>query len=267
MRILTGLSIGKSAVADLKTKRQWDSHIQKLRVAADAGDVEAMEALGLTLFDGMRDRRHRVMVRKNSRLGFHYLLKAATFGNGAAKFTVGLAYDIGLGIKQNKKKALLWYRCAARDGHQSAFNNIATIYRDEHNFKPMFQWWRRGVNLGNEGDDAGNVGYCHQYGIGTRRDILAARRMYKYAIESQNICEYDREAAVYHLAISYIDDGKETRAIPLLQRANKDNDYPEASRLLKQIESGTGVEPCRCRRGIRKTLPGHAKCPLHSRPR
>lgn len=248
-----------------KTKRQWDTYLGKLRKDADDGDTTAMETFGLNVREGIRNRHGRLLVRQNSRLGFLYLLKAATLGNANCVSSVGYSYDVGLGVKQNKQRALWWYKRAARNKDSIAFNNIATIYRDKRKFRLMFQWWKRGAITGKDGDSAVDAGYCYQYGIGTKCDVIAARRLYRYASKSTNISEWGREAAMYHLAVSYIDKNRITAALPLLERANRDNDYPEANKLLEQIKAGKHPTPCRCRRMIRKSLPGHKECPIHKR--
>jgi hypothetical protein len=72
------------------------------------------------------------------------------------------------------------------------------------------------------------------------------------------------EEALYNLAIACIDSCDRRRAIPLLERANKDDDYPEAASLLAQIRAKAELIPRRCRRDLRKDLLGHANCPQHS---
>ena len=70
---------------------------------------------------------------------------------------------------------------------------------------------------------------------------------------------------MYHLAVTYLDQDKRQVEIPLLSRAAADGDYPEASAVMVQIRQGQDVNPCRCRRHIRKELGGHAQCALHPR--
>ena len=76
---------------------------------------------------------------------------------------------------------------------------------------------------------------------------------------------WGREEALYQLGVSYVDARKPKLAVPLLKRAAKDGDYPEAMAVLRQLAAKDIVEPCRCRRFIRKGLRGHAKCAVHLR--
>jgi TPR repeat protein len=141
---------------------------------------------------------------------------------------------------------------------------LATVYRDAGKATLAFQWWKRAAELG-DGDAAVDVGYCYQYGIGTRKSTAKAKRLYRRAIVSKAISRYGREEAMYHPAVQFIDGGKQQFAIPLLNRAAADDDFPEAALVLKQLTKYLDYAPCRCRRFINKQLRGHTKCSLHPR--
>jgi hypothetical protein len=115
-----------------------------------------------------------------------------------------------------------------------------------------------------DGAAAVDAGYDYLYGVGIRRDVSIARRLFRRTLRSRYTSIYGREEALYNLAVAYVDAGTPVRAIPLLQRANTDGDYPEAASLLAQIRAGSALRPCRCRRHINKHLHGQAKCPQHS---
>jgi TPR repeat protein len=125
-----------------------------------------------------------------------------------------------------------------------------------------FAWWMRAAAMG-DGDAMGDAGYCYQYGIGVRKNVATARRLYRRTIAARDISMWGREEALYHLAITYLDAGKPRLALPLLRRAAKDGDYPEASAVLGQIHSKEEVQACRCRRFVGKALRGHAVCAIH----
>jgi TPR repeat protein len=115
-----------------------------------------------------------------------------------------------------------------------------------------------------DGDAAVDVGYCYQYGIGTRKNTASAKRMFRRAIASRDISLYIREEAMYHLAVQFIDEGNRQFAFPLLKRAAADDDFPEAASVLNQLNTNSDYVPCRCRRFIDKQLRGHTKCSLHA---
>jgi len=155
-----------------------------------------------------------------------------------------------------------------RLGDATASNNIAATYRELGNFRRAFQWCRRMAGP-KDGDAWLEVGYCLQYGIGTRRDPTAAIRAYRSAIRTYYTTEYGCEEAQYHLAVALLDRGdtRYRREVEgLLSQAAEDGDYPEAADLLEQIREKKPSRICRCRRGLARRLGGKTHCPLHRRP-
>jgi TPR repeat protein len=223
-----------------------------------------MTNLGLDLLEGIQNRKGRSIVRRNPRAAIAYFRKAAARGDSTAATSLGYAYDVGIGTKRNVAQAMRWYRQAARSGESMAMYNLGTVYRDAGKSVRAFQWWQRAAVM-RDGDAAVDVGYCYQYGIGTRKNPANAKRMFRRAIASRDISQYGREEAMYHLAVQFIDEGKRQSALPLLKRAAADDDgYPEAASVINQLNTGSDYVPCRCRRFINKQLRGHAKCSLHA---
>jgi TPR repeat protein len=169
-------------------------------------------------------------------------------------------------------KYLIKVKAAMRAGDSVARMNLAVAYRDLDNYRRAFFWWNKLANEG-EGDAALDVGYCYQYGIGVRRNQLAAEAAYKKAIKSIQPCtisQWDREEAMYHYAVLLLDRGTDEprykqRAIALLNRANEDDDYPAASILLKQLKQNKALTICSCRRERWRNSKGQARCELHRR--
>ena len=164
-------------------------------------------------------------------------------------------------IRRLKKKLRL--------GDSTASNNIAVAYRELGDFRRAFQWWRRTAGP-HDGDAWLEVGYCLQYGIGTRRDPTAAIQAYRRAIRTYYTTEFGCEEAQYHLAVALLDRGdtRYRREIErLLTMAAEDADYPEAADLLEQVGKSRPSRICRCRRELARRLGGKAHCPLHRRPR
>lgn len=232
------------------------------RRGAAAGDVACIRDLGLTLAGGIQDHQGRSLVRRNPSYAVRLFRKAALSNDSTAASSLGLAYDSGNGVRPDRALALKWYRRAVQLGDSTAAANLATLYRDSGSSRLAHLWLLRAVQMG-DGDAAVSAGYGYLYGIGTRRSPKSARRMLRRALRSGSISEHGREEALYVLAIANIDSGHRRGAIPLLERAARDGDYPEAMSLLTQIKSGAGLVPCRCRRHLSKDLQGHAPCPVH----
>ena len=234
-----------------------------LRRGVAAGDALSMTELAITVNDGIRGLDGRVLVRRNAPYAFRLLRRAVASGDENAAGSRGYAYDVGQGTKPNVTQAIRWYRRAARSGDSTATCNLATLYRDAGKPRVAFQWWKRAAAM-RDGGAAVAVGYCYQYGIGTRRSTVNAKRFYRRAIVSKDISQHGREEAMYHLAIQLIDAGQTRFAIPLLRQAAADNDFPEAACVLNQLTKNLDGHFCRCRRFINRRLRGHTKCPLHA---
>lgn len=242
-------------------KPNWNRVMARLRRGVAAGDLASITDLALSLAEGIRDRNGRVLVRRNAPYAVTLLRRAAERGDATAAGSLGYAYDVGNGIRPDRTLALDWYRRAVRLGNSSAASNIATVHRDLGDLRSAHRWAVRAMEMG-DGNAAVTVGYNYLYGIGVRRDPGAARRLFHNALRA-NTSEHGREEALYNLAIADVDNGKRRRAIQLLQRANKDGDYPEAESLSAQLRGKADLTPCRCRRHLRKSLRGHAPCPQH----
>lgn len=82
------------------------------------------------------------------RSGFHLMLSSAELGDSSAQVNVGYAYDVGSGVRRNRKRALYWYRRAFKAGERTAAANIGTIYRDKGNLQRALFWFKRAAALG-----------------------------------------------------------------------------------------------------------------------
>lgn len=246
----------------ISKQTQLNRRLARLRGRVAAGDLQAHFELGLELLEGIQDVRGRSIVRRNPAYAVGLLRAAAEGGISQAYDSLAYAYDVGLGVRANRAEAERWYRRAYRSGSSMGAGNLAVIYRDVGDLRTAFRWYRRAAAL-KDGDAMVDVAYCYQYGIGVRKNISEARKLYRCAISSRDITAYGREEAMYGLAVSFVDAGQRFRAIPLLEAAAVDGDYPEAAALLEQVKEKKAVEPCRCRRFLRKNLLGHAKCNVH----
>lgn len=163
------------------------------------------------------------------------------------------------------QRAIQRLKMELRGGSSVASNNIAATYRQLGNFRQAFQWWRRTAGP-HDGDAWLEVGYCFQYGIGTRRDPAAAARSYRQAIKTYYTTEFGQEEAQYHLAVALIDRGARRdrqEAVRLLNHAAEDGDYPQATDLLRQLSDHGPLRICRCRRELARRFGGKAQCTLH----
>jgi TPR repeat protein len=88
----------------------------------------------------------------NERLALRFFLDAAEAGDIGAQQNAGYFYDVGIGVRPNRRKALYWYGRAYRNGYATAATNIGTIWRDSNQPRRALAWFMRAVRMGD--DDA-----------------------------------------------------------------------------------------------------------------
>jgi TPR repeat protein len=98
--------------------------------------------------ESMLLRAHRQWNSGKLRSSFCLILAAAKLGDEYAQQNLGYFYDVGIGVKPNPSAAMHWYLRAYRQGDACSANNIATIYRDEHDTKRALLWFERAIKLG-----------------------------------------------------------------------------------------------------------------------
>src|SRR5215468_3200373 len=91
---------------------------------------------------------------------YKLFVRAAREGHPYAQNSVGYFLDNGIGVAQNKKKAIHWYRKAARKGDICAIANLGTVYRDLGNLRRAAFWFKRALAAG-DGDAALELAKIH----------------------------------------------------------------------------------------------------------
>ena len=69
-------------------------------------------------------------VKKNRELAFKHYLNSANAGVSSAQFIMGYTYEVGLGVKQDYKKAEGWYLKAASQGDHKSIAAIKALTDD-----------------------------------------------------------------------------------------------------------------------------------------
>jgi len=80
---------------------------------------------------------------------FILLMKGSSLGDAGAQHAVGLAYDQCLGVEQDKREAIRWFKKALRTGKQTfECVAIALTYIELGQRRRAIYWWRKAVELG-----------------------------------------------------------------------------------------------------------------------
>jgi len=119
-----------------------------MRTAAEAGDPDAMGALGSWLQNGLIDERGKVVSKPAPEKAVEWFERAAKQSHPNALHELAYCYDTGLGVEVDKRRAIELYRLAVRAGlHQSA-TNLAICYREVGNLRAYRRWIERASKEG-----------------------------------------------------------------------------------------------------------------------
>ena len=117
----------------------------------------------------------RLRERRKFRDAFRVLLVAARGGDSSVFINLGYAYDVGVGIRRSKRKALYWYRRALDAGENTASHNIGTVYRDRGHAVRAARYFRHAIALGHTGSNL-ELGQLLLGGLGQPAEALACFR-------------------------------------------------------------------------------------------
>lgn len=106
---------------------------------------------------------------------------SAAAGDGRAARFIGVMYDTGEGVLQNRDRALAWYRRAADLGDPVGMFNVAVLY-DSGNGLPRdaaeaARWYSRAARL-HDGRAEYDLALMYSAGDGVARDPAEARRLF-----------------------------------------------------------------------------------------
>lgn len=107
--------------------------------------------------------------------------QSAEMGLPAAMFSLGRAYDKGLGLDRDMAGAGRWYRKAAEEGHPGAMASLGTMYEFGEGVSLDVSEAARLYRDAAERDDANgmtSLAFLYANGKGVQRDLAEARRWY-----------------------------------------------------------------------------------------
>lgn len=122
---------------------------------------------------------------------FRLFLAGAKDGDTSCQHNLGYFYDMGVGVRQNKAKALYWYRRAYRKGNGGSAQCIGTLYRERGNLPAALRWFRRAVEMGHDG------AHLESARVHLSKETSAERAIphLEAVIASDKVCAADVEAA------------------------------------------------------------------------
>ena len=150
----------------------------EIQSRAVGGDVKAELELALRYRDGKG-------VTKDDKQAMQWAHKAADAGNADAMDFVGFAYLRGAVIKRNPAIAIAYFKAAADDSAQAAYN-LGQCYfgaqGTEQDCPKALEWGKKAAERGH-GRAAANAAMAYRSGEGIAADAVQARRLAERAAE------------------------------------------------------------------------------------
>jgi len=156
-----------------------EQKIAQLLETAERGDAEAQYHLGFYYLYGMRPEDS---TEENDIEGVKWLRKAAEQGVGLT--VLGLCYNKGMGVPEDKEEAVRWYRKAAEQGEPNGIYLLAWSYFRGEGVPEDKTEGIRLYRIAAEQDDGGaqyELGECYYNGDGVPQDKTEAIKWYKKA--------------------------------------------------------------------------------------
>jgi uncharacterized protein len=150
----------------------------QLQSQAAAGDAKAQLELAICLRDGKG-------VAKNDAEAMQWAHKAADAGNADAMDFVGFSYLRGAVVKRNPSIAIGYFKSAAGESAQAAFN-LGQCYfgaqGTEQDCEKAIEWWKKAAEKGH-GRAAATAAMAYHSGEGVAADPKQARSLAERAAE------------------------------------------------------------------------------------
>lgn len=235
--------------------------IDKLRQAADMGDIEAICILAKCYHSGEG-------VEKNFEEAFRLFSKAAEAGEPEAIRCMALCYYNGEGVEQNRQEAEKWMKKAAELGNRKAINLLSSVEQDKQEQlqqEKLMQaaeymdnrQYEKGVAIFSELAEQGNteaqyhLGYAYCFGIGVEKNPASAFKWFSSVAEKG-----DERAQCYLGKLYYtgcgVDEDREKAEFWLHRSAAQGNEA--ANTALKVIETMQHQENAQVREGLQLLL-------------
>jgi uncharacterized protein len=132
--------------------------------------------------------------------GLEKINRNARNGDSDAQYELGVAYDFGHRVEQNRVEAAKWYLAAAEQGHGGAQNSLGSLYQHgegvPRNYDAARKWYEKSAAQGNM-TALNSLGYLYDFGLGVETNQQRATELYLKSAESGNA------QAMLNLGVSY----------------------------------------------------------------
>jgi len=133
--------------------------------------------------------KRKLLLRKNIRQAFFWVLHAARLGNTDAMIYLAHFYSKGSGCKKNLIEALKWEKKAYRCGNDCAALNLGCSYNLLHKYRLAYQWFQKAYI--HDIDASYQIGKCYLFGKGVKKNLNVALH-YFYEVIRNNTFPIDK---------------------------------------------------------------------------
>jgi TPR repeat protein len=187
--------------------------------------------------DGLFARGDALEEAGKTRQAYRLFLRGAEMGSVDCADRVGCMLGSGSGVRKDPERGLRWLHWARKRGSGPAAYNIAVTHAENGRWRRAYQWWKH--SNAEQGGDEVELAMCLLEGLGARRNPARARALLRRHLRRKvpyMVSEAGQEwarALLGVMAATGLGCRKDLRAARRwLERANKDDDYPEARRVL-----------------------------------
>ncbi|MFT4178561.1 MAG: hypothetical protein QM612_03745 [Thermomonas sp.] len=155
--------------------------INLLQTAADQGDADAQNALGVRYAYG-------IGLAQNYQQAIHWYIKAAKQGDPRAQTNLGILAEDGLGMPKDHAAAARWYEMAVARNHAPAKWRLADLLRNgwgtATDYARAMKLYREEAETGETTNGDFGMGYMYSNGLGVQKDLKLALQHYQRAAEA-----------------------------------------------------------------------------------
>ena len=209
--------------------------IDQLRQAAEQGDAEAQNKLGVMYLRGEG-------VPENNQEAVKWCRKAAEQGHAKAQFNLGFMYSTGKGVLEDDREAVKWFRKAAEQGYAPAQNNLGFMYSTGEGVpqddKEAAKWYRKAAEQGHAKAQS-NLGGKYARGEGVPKDDKEAVKWYRKAAEQGHAPAQNKLGFMYSRGEGVPENNQE--AVKWYRKAAEQGDAPGQLGLGLMYLRGEGV--------------------------
>lgn len=162
---------------------------------------------------------------------FGQCYRAAKRGDVKAQFLLGIRYEYGRGVDQDSKKAVEWWRKAAKQGHTEAQYQLAHKTKGKEAFK-----WMLKAAKGGHTEAQYELAERYYVGEGVDKDVRQAAKWYSRAAEKKHA------DAQFSLGLISCDEGNEDEGFKWFYKAAEQGHAGAQYNLGVCYHTGKGVK-------------------------